>query len=172
MAAYWSRVAQLVSVAALLFACGKKEEPPPSPAASASASRERPVIAEGKSQSEELVAAIAPYVEKARQTYPSAKQRFLAGLPAGDHFFAGTRLRDATDSREQVFIAVSAIEGGRINGTIDSEVIRVKGYKQGDTYSFSERELTDWLISHPDGSEEGNVVGKFLDDWQKTKAAH
>ncbi len=32
-------------------------------------------------------------------------------------------------------------------------------------YSFNEDELLDWLISKPDGSEEGNVVGKFLDTY-------
>jgi hypothetical protein len=36
----------------------------------------------------------------------------------------------------------------------------------GDPYKLSERDLTDWLISKPDGSEEGNVVGKFLDEWK------
>ena len=30
--------------------------------------------------------------------------------------------------------------------------------------------LVDWLISRPDGIEEGNVVGNFLDQWQKTLA--
>ena len=39
----------------------------------------------------------------------------------------------------------------------------------GDPYTFPEGELVDWLITHPDGSEEGNVVGKFLDEWQKTR---
>ena len=33
---------------------------------------------------------------------------------------------------------------------------------------FPESELVDWVITHPDGIEEGNVVGKFLDEWQKT----
>ena len=27
----------------------------------------------------------------------------------------------------------------------------------------------DWVITHPDDTEEGNVVGKFLDEWQKTR---
>jgi hypothetical protein len=30
----------------------------------------------------------------------------------------------------------------------------------------SEAELLDWLITKPDGSEEGNVVGKFLDTYR------
>jgi hypothetical protein len=34
------------------------------------------------------------------------------------------------------------------------------------SYAFAETEVMDWLISHPDGSEEGNFVGKFLDTYQ------
>jgi hypothetical protein len=43
----------------------------------------------------------------------------------------------------------------------------VDGYKRGDAYQFPESALTNWAIRKPDGSEEGNVVGKFLDECQK-----
>ena len=39
------------------------------------------------------------------------------------------------------------------------------GSSFGDSYQFSESDLLDWLITHPDGSEEGNFVGKFLDSY-------
>jgi len=45
----------------------------------------------------------------------------------------------------------------------------VNGYRRGDAHEYPEEELIDWLISRPDGSEEGNVVGKFLDDWNKDR---
>ena len=41
----------------------------------------------------------------------------------------------------------------------------VSGYAYKQPYSFPESELVDWLIAKPDGSEEGNVVGKFLDTY-------
>jgi hypothetical protein len=47
----------------------------------------------------------------------------------------------------------------------------VKGFKNTDPHSFPESELIDWLISRPDGTEEGNVVGKFLDEWQRKRTA-
>ncbi|WP_437898359.1 hypothetical protein [Sorangium sp. So ce124] len=68
-----------------------------------------------------------------------------------------------------MFVAVSSIKDGRIFGRIASDVLGVKGYKRGDAYDFPEADLIDWLISRPDGTEEENVVGKFLDDWQKTR---
>jgi hypothetical protein len=144
-------------------------KPPRNSALSPNAPPDQPVDARGKADVEEYQAAIAPYVEKARKTYPAAKKRYLQGLPPGHKFFAVARLRDGTGTEEQVFVAVSDIREGRISGHIASDVLGVQGYKNGDPYSFSEDQLVDWLITHPDGSEEGNVVGKFLDEWQKTR---
>jgi hypothetical protein len=110
-------------------------------------------------------AAIAPYVAQARSTYPGAKARFLSGLPHGQIFFVTTRVRSADGKVEQVFVRVAQIENGMIQGRIASDVTLVPGYRQGDSYAFPESQLLDWLIAHPDGSEEGNVVGKFLDTY-------
>lgn len=131
------------------------------------APKDKPVKA-GESEAEQIEAAIKPYIEKARTTYPQAKARFLIGLPPKHTFFITTRLRDSSNRFEQVFIAVKEIKDGRINGVIASEVRLVSGYVVGDTYSFSETELIDWTISRPDGTEEGNIVGNFLDSFQVT----
>jgi Uncharacterized protein conserved in bacteria (DUF2314) len=109
--------------------------------------------------------AIKPYVEKARKTYPDAKKRFLAGLPPKYVFFVTTRLHDSSGKFEQVFIYVKEIKDGTITGIISSDVETVAGYKLRDTYSFPESELMDWTITKPDGTEEGNFVGKFLDTY-------
>jgi len=109
--------------------------------------------------------AIAPHIAQAKKTYPSAKSKFQSGLPDGYSFFVTTRLYDGSGTFEQVFIAVRSIEDGVISGRIWSDIRRVRGYKQGDSYSFSEADILDWLITHPDGSEEGNFVGKFLDTY-------
>jgi hypothetical protein len=45
-------------------------------------------------------------------------------------------------------------------------VVQVIGLLAGDRYATAEAELLDWLIAKPDGAEEGNVVGKFLDTYQ------
>lgn len=110
--------------------------------------------------------AIKPHVEKARKSYPEAKRRFLKGLPPKHTFFVTTRLYDDTGAFEQVFVAVKEIKDGRIKGLIWSDIVTVRGYKYGDSYSFREAELLDWLIAKPDGTEEGNFVGKFLDTYK------
>ncbi len=111
-------------------------------------------------------AVIAPYVAQARTSFPEAKKRFLAGLPRGEVFFVTTRLHDKSGKWEQVFIAVSRIQDGMITGTIDNDLTTVKDYRRDQEYTFPEADLLDWTISKPDGSEEGNFVGKFLDTYK------
>jgi hypothetical protein len=109
--------------------------------------------------------AIAPYVARAKASYPQAKNRFQVGLPKGESFFITTRLEGPNGAFEQVFIAVTKIKGDMVEGKIWNNVMSVKGYRQGQIHTFSEQRLLDWLITKPDGSEEGNFVGKFLDTY-------
>lgn len=122
---------------------------------------DKPVTASGD-ELNDLHRAIAPYVDAARRTWPGAKQRYLDGLSRGERFFVTTTLR-SPGADEIVFIAVSRIVGDSITGTIASDLLTVKGYRTGESYTLAEADLVDWLITKPDGSEEGNVVGKFLD---------
>jgi hypothetical protein len=110
--------------------------------------------------------AIKPYVEQARSSYPAAKQRFEAGLPRGQSFFITTRIFETPTRFEQVFVAVQRIEDGMVYGRVWSDIRLLTKYRQGDYYTFPESDMIDWLITQPDGSEEGNYVGKFLDTYQ------
>jgi len=121
--------------------------------------------------------ATAPLIAQARSTYPAAKARYLMGLPTQQSFFVVTYLHDSLGAMERVFIAVDSITGqsgtvGRIHGRIWNEINLVRGYTFGQPYAFSEGELLDWLITHADGSEEGNLIGKFVDEWQPPPACH
>jgi hypothetical protein len=119
-----------------------------------------------EAQNAALEKAVAPYVQTARETYPAARARFLAGLPAGQTFYVVTRLSDASGHSEQAFIRVRVIEGGSITGTITTPLRLVKSVSAGQSYTFSEADLVDWVITKPDGSEDGNRVGKFLDTYK------
>ena len=113
---------------------------------------------------------MAPYVAQARASYPGARGRFRAGLPRGYGFFVTTRLHDAANREEQVFIAVDSITNGMISGRIASQINVVRDFRYGQPYTFSEADLVDWMVSRPDGSEEGNVVGNFLDTYTPPRA--
>jgi hypothetical protein len=105
----------------------------------------------------------APHVEKAMASYPAAKSRYLAGLPAGETFLVTTLLRDEQGHFESAFVVVERIADRQVTGQIATQLDLVRGYRNGQTISFPESEVLDWTITKPDGSEEGNFVGKFLD---------
>ena len=109
--------------------------------------------------------AIAPYVTKARATYPAAKARFLAGLPPGYTFSVRARLFDPNGHREDSFVTVRKISGAEITGIL-GQVDILHSYKTGQTITVKESEIDNWVIQRPDGSEEGNYVGKFLDHYR------
>lgn len=118
------------------------------------------------SQLQAFEAAIAPYVAQARASWPAARDRYLAGLPSGQTFYVTTRLRDAQGRIEQAFIRVTRIDGSQISGQIANEIRTASGFRRGQPYTFQESELLDWTVTRPDGTEEGNVVGKFLDTYR------
>jgi uncharacterized protein YegJ (DUF2314 family) len=119
--------------------------------------------------------AIAPYVAKARASYPAAKKRFLAGLPPKHTFAVQVRLRQKDEKArayrfEDVFVGVQAIKKGTVYGWINSKPMNITNHHQGEQIQFPESEVMNWLIVRPDGSEEGNYLGKFLDHWKPPKA--
>src|SRR2546430_16223407 len=79
-------------------------------------------------EDEQLLAyrrAVAPYVAKARATYPSAKRRFLAGLPPGHTFSVMVRLQAIDHAKKEVqqadiFVDVRTIKNGKVYGRINS----------------------------------------------------
>ena len=133
------------------------------------APKDKPVPAVLKCQLGAMYQAVAPYVDQARSTYPAARDRFQAGLPPRHTFFITTRLHDPQGREEQVFVAVDSVRGQTISGRIWSEIGVVSGFRLGQQYTFPDSELVDWMVARPDGSEEGNVVGKFLDTYTPPK---
>ena len=129
---------------------------------------DQPVGGTGAAHRQEVEDAIAPYVQKARSTYPDAKRRFLSGLPEGAQFFTTIWLRDDAGRMEAVFVEVTKIDGGQVAGTITSDVTTVREYHWGQAHSFPETEVVDWTIANADGTQEGNIVGRFLAEWQKS----
>jgi uncharacterized protein YegJ (DUF2314 family) len=126
---------------------------------------DRPVTATARCQWTALVKAVEPYAAKARASYPDARRRFLDRSLPRRSMFVTTRLHDASGHDEQVFVAVDSIVGSKIHGTLASEIGVVQGYRYGQPYSLSEDDLVDWMFANPDGTEEGNVVGKFMDTY-------
>lgn len=126
---------------------------------------DRPVSAATSCQMRALYKAMQPSVDQARATWPNARRRFQEGLPAKHTMFVTTRLRDAGDREEQVFVVVDSVAGDHVIGRIWSQIHVVAGFRLGQSYSLKDAAILDWMIARPDGSEEGNVVGKFIETY-------
>jgi hypothetical protein len=105
---------------------------------------------------------------RALATYPEAKERYLAGLPKGYEFSVVVKLKDSEGRKEQVFLSVTRIYDGKIEAKIDNQIEFISGYKLGQAVTVQESEIVDWVIVRPDGSEEGNLAGKFIDAYQES----
>jgi len=117
--------------------------------------------------SERLKQALQPVLQQARRTYPSAKARFLAGLPKGRTFYVTVWLHDPDGRKEQTFLKVLGIAEGHVEGELASDVLSLTHYRRGQRLTVLESEVKDWTIIHPDVTEEGNAVGKFLDTYRE-----
>jgi len=130
---------------------------------SKNAPTDKPHNFEGTDQLKEYDALIAPYVKKAQKSLNKAKKKYLKGLEDGHAFFLTTRIYDNLGNNEQIFVRVKSWKKEDISGTIANQLNAVRGFSYGQTITFHESDILDWLITNPDGSEEGNFVGKFLD---------
>jgi hypothetical protein len=108
-----------------------------------------------------------PYIEEAKRTYPQARARFQSGLPAGHRFFVTIDIHE-NNIHENAFMAVRKILDGKVTAVLATKLIKVKSYQYGKLYVFPESEVFDWTITSPDGKEEGNFVGRFLDEYYST----
>ncbi len=134
-------------------------------AAQNNAPQDKPVALNAK-QLKKFEDAIAPYVKKARGTLPEAKNKYFAGLPHDWVFYVTIRLYDPDKKYEQVFVRVTSWKGHTIHGILASKPGTIHNHTEGEKLACHESEILDWTISKPDGTEEGNFVGKFLDTYQ------
>ena len=147
---------------------------PPAPAAERpvhmadNAPADQPWMATTDTAAARLFALLEPCRRVALAAWPEAKRRFAAGLPPQHTMFVTARLRDRAGRAEQVFVAVDAIDGGRVAGRLWSDVGAVEGYRRGQPLSLAEAEVVDWMVARPDGTEEGNWMGRFIDAYQAT----
>ena len=103
-------------------------------------------------------------IARSKAELPEVKRRFRAGLPKGDHLFITTRLRDPGGPTEQIFVQVVDWPEQGARGVIASQLSLVRGVKYGDYTMVLDEAILDWMISRSDGTEEGNALGRFLEE--------
>ncbi|MBR4784829.1 MAG: DUF2314 domain-containing protein [Fibrobacter sp.] len=113
----------------------------------------------------EMSKLIAPYIEKARATFPAVKKKYIAGdyVREKRQLDVQIELTDKNGDREMVFIVVTQCLGNRFQGIIVNDIQLLKEYKNGDTLSFSQDQVKNWVVVDSKGNEEGNFVGKAIE---------
>ena len=106
---------------------------------------------------------LVPYIAQGQATYQEAKARYIAGLPPHHRFLVSAMLFDSVGHREMVFIHVLGAVSDTVYGRLDTDVLVVQGFRQGDRMRVLDSAVLDWTIARPDGTEEGNAVGTFID---------
>jgi uncharacterized protein YegJ (DUF2314 family) len=115
-----------------------------------------------KGKRSEVERQFARPTEDARKTLPEAKRRFLEGLPRGYSFYVTVVFTDAGD-KENAYVQVRRWENKGITGIVATAMLRVCSYQMGQQIKIPEDEVIDWTITSPDGAEEGNFIGKYID---------
>lgn len=160
-----------MAIALIFGGCnGEKEAAKSPPVPSAVTARPAPTAAAGRPQDRVArlgpggvsLSDLEPYVRQARATLGDAKKRFLGGLGPGQRLYLTTRITEP-NGLEQVFVEVVAWEDAAIRTRIDSHLEVAKRHHRGEALTIHEKDVLDWTIVHPDGREEGNFVGKYLD---------
>lgn len=120
-------------------------------------------IREGKK--DKFAQMIAPYIEMAKRTFPDVKKKFLAGVYQKEHRILQVQitLSDKNGLNEMTFMKVLGCKGDLFQGTVNNDLRIVKGYAAGDTVSFMQNEILNWVVVDAEGNEEGNFVGKAIE---------
>jgi Uncharacterized protein conserved in bacteria (DUF2314) len=102
------------------------------------------------------------------QDVSGCKEALPAWLAAEIPVSLTTKLWDRSHTKfEVVFVVADEIKNGTVTGHLATHTKQPVGYNFGDKISFPESQVMDWTIVHPDGTEEGNIVGKFMDTYQR-----
>ena len=155
-AVVWGRAAKALAVLAfLLCACSVER--------AGRADKPGTLSAEKIAQFEE---AIMPHVQEARSKLPKVKQRFQEGLDEGEMLYVVVRLPRSGGGFEQTYVVVKDWQGEDLLGAAPGQSVGLAAAPAGELVSFKEGSILDWVIVKPDGYEEGNFVGRFLEGYR------
>ncbi|MBO7413496.1 MAG: DUF2314 domain-containing protein [Fibrobacter sp.] len=108
---------------------------------------------------------IAPYIEKAKATFPAVKKKYIAGDYVRENRQLDVQIEfaDKGGTKEMVFVHVTQCLGNRFQGIIVNEIQLLKEFKKGDEVSFTQDQVKNWVVVDSLGNEEGNFVGKAIE---------
>jgi hypothetical protein len=71
-----------------------------------------------------------------------------------------------------VFVVITGVRSDTLVGYLASEIGLVTQFRRGDRMLVLPDAVLDWTVVRPDGSEEGNLIGKLIDSVQLQLQQH
>lgn len=120
---------------------------------------------------DEVARMLEPYLEMSKRTFPEVKKKYLAGVYQKERrvLQVQIKLTDKDGRSETPFVKVISCKGDFFKGTINNNMNLVREYAYGDTVSFMQNEIVNWVVQDAEGNEEGNFVGKAIDVYHYKK---
>jgi hypothetical protein len=100
--------------------------------------------------------------KEAKRTLPQLRQRYQRGLPTGTTCYLTATVLNESATPELLVVEVATWQAGQVTGRIMRLSPEGRAIA-GTAVNFEEAAILDWLILRPNGMEEGNFIGKYLD---------
>lgn len=122
---------------------------------------DQPDVVSVTDEDAEMNAAIA----EAQRTLPD----FLTQLksPKNKMFSLKVKMPTADGGAEHIWVSDVAYKGGKFSGLLDNEPVDLPGKRRGDPVSFTEKDVTDWLIMGHKGNMSGGFTTAVLERREK-----
>jgi len=90
------------------------------------------------------------------------KRRYLKGPPFREHLLVKAPFATADDGIEWMWVEVVRWKGHTIHGVLDNDPTEVPDLKAGARVEVEEDSLFDYLLTKPDGTQEGNETSRII----------
>jgi uncharacterized protein YegJ (DUF2314 family) len=101
--------------------------------------------------------------EAARAKLPEIRDRFRSGLPLGDNLQVKAPFEVPGGGSEWMWVEVAAWEGDDIDGLLNNEPFDIPELHSGQQVVVSMADVFDYLLTHADGSTEGNTTAAIIE---------
>jgi len=100
--------------------------------------------------------------KRAKETTLKFKDDFNKGFPVGTALLIKFPFSNLAGENEWMWVEVIKWEGDTVTGLLQNEPQMVTNVKIGEEVTKDFDEMFDYILYHPDGTNEGNETGEII----------
>jgi uncharacterized protein YegJ (DUF2314 family) len=100
---------------------------------------------------------------RARARLPELRSAFVAGFRPAEYLLLKAPFARPDDGHEWMWVEVVSWKGKRVRGLLRNEPFEIPTLHAGQEVEIDEDDVFDYILRHPDGTEEGNETGALID---------